>query len=128
MLLLSRTWWSTISAEWRSRSELPESKRECSQPNVAESPSWASADANTTESLARARDIAWRKVSVEGAREDYGVVVGHDGTADDAATQQLRAEMRAARTVWRTRGFICSTSPARSTREACRCSSTTSAG
>jgi N-methylhydantoinase B len=44
------------------------------------------------------RDIAWRKVSVEGARADYGVVVGDDGTADDAATQQLREEMRAART------------------------------
>jgi N-methylhydantoinase B len=44
------------------------------------------------------RDIAWRKVSVEGAREDYGVVVTDDGTADQAATDALRAEMRAART------------------------------
>ena len=30
------------------------------------------------------RDIAWRKVSVAGAREDYGVVVRDDGTADEA--------------------------------------------
>ena len=37
------------------------------------------------------RDIAWRKVSVEGAREDYGVVVLDDGTADEAATEALRA-------------------------------------
>jgi N-methylhydantoinase B len=44
------------------------------------------------------RDIAWRKVSVAGAREDYGVVVRDDGTADDAATELLRAEMRSART------------------------------
>jgi N-methylhydantoinase B len=44
------------------------------------------------------RDIAWRKVSVAGAREDYGVVVKDDGTADEAATEQLRVEMRAART------------------------------
>jgi N-methylhydantoinase B len=44
------------------------------------------------------RDIAWRKVSVQGAREDYGVVVLDDGTADDAATEALRADRRAART------------------------------
>ncbi len=44
------------------------------------------------------RDIAWRKVSVTGAREDYGVVVRDDGSADDAATEQLRRELRAART------------------------------
>ena len=43
------------------------------------------------------RDIAWRKVSVAGAAEDYGVVVREDGTADDAATEQLRAERRALR-------------------------------
>ncbi|MGY1815568.1 hydantoinase B/oxoprolinase family protein [Blastococcus sp. SYSU D00820] len=43
------------------------------------------------------RDIAWRKVSVRGAREDYGVVVGDDGAADVAATEALRAELRAAR-------------------------------
>jgi N-methylhydantoinase B len=44
------------------------------------------------------RDLSWRKVSVEGAREDYGVVVRDDGTADDAATEVLRADRRAART------------------------------
>jgi N-methylhydantoinase B len=44
------------------------------------------------------RDIAWRKVSVAGARADYGVVVADDGTADDAATAALRDELRAART------------------------------
>jgi N-methylhydantoinase B len=43
------------------------------------------------------RDIAWRKVSVPGAREDYGVVVRDDGTADEAATGTLRAETRAGR-------------------------------
>ncbi|MCZ2822858.1 MULTISPECIES: hydantoinase B/oxoprolinase family protein [unclassified Modestobacter] len=43
------------------------------------------------------RDIAWHKVSVAGARDDYGVVVRDDGTADDAATEALRASMRAAR-------------------------------
>ncbi|RBY76421.1 hydantoinase B/oxoprolinase family protein [Geodermatophilus sp. TF02-6] len=44
------------------------------------------------------RDIAWRKVSVDGAREDYGVAVRDDGTADEAATEELRAAMRADRT------------------------------
>jgi N-methylhydantoinase B len=44
------------------------------------------------------RDIAWRKVSVAGARADYGVVVRDDGTADEAATAALREEVRAART------------------------------
>jgi N-methylhydantoinase B len=44
------------------------------------------------------RDIAWRKVSVGGAREDYGVVVRADGSADEAATASLRAQVRAART------------------------------
>jgi N-methylhydantoinase B len=44
------------------------------------------------------RDIAWRKVSVAGAREDYGVVVRDDGTADDAATDDLRASLRGSRT------------------------------
>ncbi len=42
------------------------------------------------------RDIAWRKVSVEGARDDYGVVVTGDGATDALATEQLRASMRAA--------------------------------
>ncbi|SNS55416.1 N-methylhydantoinase B [Geodermatophilus pulveris] len=44
------------------------------------------------------RDVAWRKVSVRGAREDYGVVLRDDGTADEAATGALRAGRRAART------------------------------
>ncbi|HEY0507737.1 MAG TPA: hydantoinase B/oxoprolinase family protein, partial [Blastococcus sp.] len=44
------------------------------------------------------RDIAWRKVSVSGARDDYGVVVKDDGTADGDATEALRQEIRAART------------------------------
>ncbi len=39
-----------------------------------------------------ARDVAWGKVSVDGARDDYGVVVG-----DPAATDELRDSMRAAR-------------------------------
>jgi N-methylhydantoinase B len=43
------------------------------------------------------RDIAWRKVSVEGARRDYGVVVDAEGAADAAATEALRAEIRAGR-------------------------------
>jgi N-methylhydantoinase B len=40
-----------------------------------------------------ARDVAWGKVSVDGARDDYGVVVG-----DPAATEELRAARREART------------------------------
>jgi N-methylhydantoinase B len=44
------------------------------------------------------RDVAWRKVSVAGAREDYGVVLRDAGTADEAATEALRADVRAART------------------------------
>jgi N-methylhydantoinase B len=44
------------------------------------------------------RDIAWRKVSMAGARADYGVVVRDDGSADDAATGELRASMRSTRT------------------------------
>ncbi|SCX57958.1 N-methylhydantoinase B [Klenkia marina] len=44
------------------------------------------------------QDIAWLKVSVEGARRDYGVVVDADGDADLTATEALREEMRAART------------------------------
>jgi N-methylhydantoinase B len=43
------------------------------------------------------RDIAWRKVSPAGARDDYGVVVRDDGSCDEAATDTLRAERRAAR-------------------------------
>jgi N-methylhydantoinase B len=37
-------------------------------------------------------------VSVDGARNDYGVVVREDGVADEAMTSALRAELRAART------------------------------
>ena len=48
------------------------------------------------------RDLSWGKVSVAGAREDYGVVVGtgrgDEPVADRAATEALRAELRAART------------------------------
>ncbi|SDG90439.1 N-methylhydantoinase B [Klenkia brasiliensis] len=44
------------------------------------------------------QDIAWLKVSVEGARRDYGVVVDDDGDADLTATDALREELRAART------------------------------
>ncbi|GAB4079757.1 hydantoinase B/oxoprolinase family protein [Modestobacter muralis] len=40
------------------------------------------------------QDIAWRKVSVDGARRDYGVVVLADGSVDQAATDRLRAEVR----------------------------------
>ena len=43
-------------------------------------------------------DIAWLKVSVAGARRDYGVVVDADGDADLTATEALRGEMRAQRT------------------------------
>jgi N-methylhydantoinase B len=44
-----------------------------------------------------ARDVAWGKVSVVGAREDYGVLVRPDGTVDTAASDALRAERRATR-------------------------------
>ncbi len=46
------------------------------------------------------RDVRWGKVSVEGARADYGVVLTYDGESpvvDSAATSSLRAERRAAR-------------------------------
>ena len=33
-------------------------------------------------------------MSVPGARRDYGVVLGADGDADEAATEALRASMR----------------------------------
>jgi N-methylhydantoinase B len=48
-----------------------------------------------------ARDVRWGKVSVPGARDDYGVVVTgsrDDPAVDQAATQALRAAMLAART------------------------------
>ncbi len=44
-----------------------------------------------------ARDVAWGKVSVEGARSDYGValqVVGSDVEVDEQASGQLRDDMR----------------------------------
>jgi N-methylhydantoinase B len=44
------------------------------------------------------RDIAWRKVSVAGARADYGVVVLESGEVDEPATEELRASMRSSRT------------------------------
>src|SRR6195952_3412264 len=44
------------------------------------------------------RDIAWRKISVPGARADYGVGVGGGGTADAGQTEALRGERGAART------------------------------
>ncbi|AYY15403.1 hydantoinase B/oxoprolinase family protein [Actinobacteria bacterium YIM 96077] len=46
------------------------------------------------------RDIRWRKVSIHGARADYGVVVhgtADDPKADEAATGELRMRMRAQR-------------------------------
>lgn len=48
-----------------------------------------------------ARDVRWGKVSVGGAREDYGVVLegepGGEVTVDEAATEALRARLRAER-------------------------------
>jgi N-methylhydantoinase B len=47
------------------------------------------------------RDVRWRKVSTEGAREDYGVVLtdgSDDAEVDAAASDALRARLRAART------------------------------
>jgi N-methylhydantoinase B len=46
------------------------------------------------------RDVAWGKVSVAGARDDYGVVLerhGSDVTVDPAASSRLRDQQRAAR-------------------------------
>jgi N-methylhydantoinase B len=47
------------------------------------------------------RDVAWGKVSVAGAADDYGVVVTgppDDPRVDEAASGALRARRRAART------------------------------
>ena len=50
-----------------------------------------------------ARDVAWGKVSVAGAREDYGVLVTvpqdrpDEPIVDEAASAVLRARMRAER-------------------------------
>ncbi|MDJ0109045.1 hydantoinase B/oxoprolinase family protein, partial [Rhodococcus erythropolis] len=45
------------------------------------------------------RDIQWRKVSVEGARDDYGVVMieGDEPSVDEAATTELRDQLRSER-------------------------------
>jgi N-methylhydantoinase B len=48
-----------------------------------------------------ARDVLWGKVSVAGARDDYGVVLA-DGAVDAAASDALRAARKAARTAART--------------------------
>ncbi|HET8682616.1 MAG TPA: hypothetical protein VFM54_12190, partial [Micromonosporaceae bacterium] len=42
--------------------------------------------------------MRWGKVSVDGARTDYGVVLGPDGAVDTAASGALRGELRASRT------------------------------
>ena len=47
------------------------------------------------------RDVRWGKVSVDGARADYGVVMTYDKTGpvlDGDATEALRRDLRAART------------------------------
>jgi N-methylhydantoinase B len=47
------------------------------------------------------RDLRWGKVSIAGARADYGVVVGGDAddpALDEPATMALRDELRSART------------------------------
>jgi N-methylhydantoinase B len=46
------------------------------------------------------RDVAWGKVSVAGARDDYGVVVGgppDSPAVDEPASDTLRSARRAAR-------------------------------
>jgi N-methylhydantoinase B len=47
------------------------------------------------------RDVAWNKISLAGARDDYGVVVGgssDEPELDETASDVLRAARRAART------------------------------
>ena len=45
-----------------------------------------------------ARDVLWGKVSRDGARDDYGVVlVDGEPLVDEPASEALRAERRAAR-------------------------------
>jgi N-methylhydantoinase B len=47
------------------------------------------------------RDVVWGKVSVDGARNDYGVILTgnpEEYTVDDSASDALRASMRDART------------------------------
>jgi N-methylhydantoinase B len=43
------------------------------------------------------RDVRWGKVSVDGAREDYGVVLTDESTVDEAASDRLRESLRARR-------------------------------
>jgi N-methylhydantoinase B len=43
------------------------------------------------------RDVSWGKVSVAGARDDYGVVIV-DGAVDATASDELRGQIRAGRT------------------------------
>jgi N-methylhydantoinase B len=47
------------------------------------------------------RDVAWGKVSIDGAREDYGVVIRgsrHDASVDEPESDRLRSRLRAQRT------------------------------
>ena len=44
-----------------------------------------------------ARDVVEGRVSVAGAHDSYGVVVDGGGSVDDAATTQLREQMRQSR-------------------------------
>jgi N-methylhydantoinase B len=58
-------------------------------------------DPMAREVSAVVRDVGWGKVSVRGAREDYGVVLAYEGgvvVADLAATAAVRDEVRASRT------------------------------
>ena len=60
---------------------------------------WGDPLARTVEDVVR--DVRWGKVSVRGARDDYGVVVTEAGAgpvADTAATDALRGELRSRRT------------------------------
>jgi N-methylhydantoinase B len=54
-------------------------------------------DPLTREPARVAHDVRSRLVTVEAARSEYGVVVSADGQVDDAATEGLRAELRAGR-------------------------------
>jgi N-methylhydantoinase B len=60
---------------------------------------WGDPIARTVEDVVR--DVRLRKVSVRGARDDYGVVLTYDDAAvavDHAATEALRDEIRASHT------------------------------
>ena len=41
-----------------------------------------------------ARDLSWGKISVTGARHDYGVILAPDGSIDEAASDTLRVSRR----------------------------------